>query len=139
MQVDEEFQDFDPLAIVVFGETDSDPVIQFTKSVLNNTGTTWLGFEIGLNGGGNTFVANSATSDKFTLTSETSNLLTFGLPSPVASGETVSFTFQLNIPSTGPFDLRLTQKAIVPEPATVTLAAVGSCLAWLFMRRRAAW
>ena len=68
--------------------------------------------------------------------SETSNLLVFGLPSPVADGETVSFTFQVNIPSTGPFDFSIRQSAVVPEPASVALILIGAGTGLLLVRRK---
>lgn len=136
MDIEEDFLGLDPLAISVSGVTNDDPILEITKNVTNNTGATWFGYEIGLNGGSNSFVAGSASSDKFSLLSETSNLLTFGLPSPVADGETVSFTFQVNIPSTGPFDFSIRQSAVVPEPTSVALILVGAGTGLLLVCRK---
>lgn len=61
-----------------------------------------------------------------TLLSETANLLTFGLPNPVPSGESVSFTFDINIPTTGNFVIDLTQEGVpIPEPVSVLLLTFG--------------
>jgi hypothetical protein len=124
------------LELRISGVTTNDPIIAITKDVTNNSGFTWLGYEIAVNGGSNTFVAGVNSSDKFTLASETANLLTFGLPSPVANGETVSFTFQILIPSTGPFQFDLSQQAIaVPEGASIVLL-IGSMAIMGVTRRR---
>jgi hypothetical protein len=126
MDISEDFRGLDPLSLRISGATTDDPIIEITKDVTNNSGLTWVGYEIGVNGGSNTFIAGTASSDTMTLVSETANLLTFGLPSPVPNGQTVSFTFQINIPTTGGFQFDLSQEAIaVPEPASALLVAVG--------------
>ena len=84
MQISEDFAGLDPLDLRVAGTSTSDPTIEITKSVTNSSGSTWVGYQIGVSGGSNTFVSGSASSDTLTLASETSNLLTFGLPEPRA-------------------------------------------------------
>jgi hypothetical protein len=94
--------------------------------------------EIGLAPSTNSFVSGSASSDKFTLLSATPNLLTFGLPSPVPTGQTVTFDFKVNIPDTGPFQFDLSQTPVVPEPASALLAVVGMGLLCGICRHKAA-
>jgi hypothetical protein len=93
----------------------------------SGSGSPWISYDIGRLGASDTFVSGSASSDKMTLKSESSNLLTFGLPSPVQSGQTVSFSFAVSIPGTGPFRFDLSQSA-VPEPASAVWLAVGAGL-----------
>lgn len=123
------------LDLVVSGITDSDPVLTISKDVTNNTGSTWVGYDIGIDGGSNTFVAGSASSDTMTLSSESATLLEFRKPLPVLDGDTVNFTFDILIPTTGPFEFRLTQMALVPEPATFLLALLGAGLLLPIFRR----
>jgi hypothetical protein len=135
MQIGEDFAGLDPLDLRISGATTSDPIIEIIKSVTNSSGSTWTGYRIGVTGGSNTFVAGSASSDKMTLVSQTSNLLTFGLPSPVPNGQSVSFDFKISIPDTGPFQFDLSQSPIVPEPASVLMAALGVGILWGARRR----
>jgi hypothetical protein len=121
--------------VVFSGAATTDPVFTLTKSVVNNTGATWFGYEIDLDPVGAATFAGTPTSDKFTLTGQTATSLDFGLPLPVANGETVNFTFDILIPAAGPFEFTLTQSPIVPEPTTCTLALAALCLA--MSRRRA--
>jgi hypothetical protein len=139
MQITEDdFKGLDPLNLRISGRTDSDPTIEIMKAVTNTSGSTWVGYTIGLAPASNSFVSGSASSDKFTLLSATPNLLTFGLPSPVPSGQTVTFDFKVNIPDTGPFQFDLSQRPVVPEPASVSLAVVGFGLLFCTCRRKLA-
>lgn len=136
LEITEDIGGLDPLNLVISGVTDNDPTLEITKNVKNDSGVTWIGYEIGLGGGSNSFVSGMSSSDKMTLASETSSLLTFGLPSPVANGETVSFNFKISIPSSGPFSFDLSQQAIpVPEATSVLLLTVGIGLCCSFRRR----
>jgi hypothetical protein len=135
---EDDFKGLDPLSLRISGRTDSDPVIEIMKSVTNTTGSTWIGYKIGLAPSTNSFVSGSASSDKFTLLSATPNLLTFGLPSPVPTGQTVTFDFKVNIPDSGPFQFDLSQTPVVPEPASALLAVVGIGLLCGVCRRKAA-
>jgi PEP-CTERM motif-containing protein len=139
MQISEDdFKGLDPLSLRISGMTNSDPIIEIIKSVTNTSGSTWLGYKIGLSPNTNSFVSGSASSDKFTLLSATPNLLTFGLPSPVPTGQTVTFDFKVNIPDTGPFQFDLSQSPVVPEPASAVLAVLGVGLLCCNCRRKAA-
>lgn len=141
LSISEEIGGLEPLNLDISGATNSDPIIEIIKTVTNNSGSVWNGYNIGVDGGSNSFVAGSASSDKMSLISETPNLLTFGLPSPVANGETVTFDFKILIPSTGPFQFDLSQQArAVPEPGSLALMAIAvgtvGCLRRLRMRRK---
>jgi hypothetical protein len=135
MHITEDIGGPDPLNLAISGVSSSDPDIEITKTVTNNSGSAWVGYNIGVGPNTTTFVASSSSSDKMTLLSATSNLLTFGLPSPVPNGQTVSFTFKVSIPNSGPFQFDLSQTAIsVPEPASVLLLAMGVSLLWVVRR-----
>ena len=135
MEITETLGGLEPLSLNISGLTTDDPTIEITKEITNDTGLAWIGYEIGLNGGSNTFVAGMSSSDTMTLASESNNLLVFSQPDPVGVGETVAFTFSILIPSTGPFEFDLSQTAIpVPEPGSLVLLAVGALV--LGSRRR---
>jgi hypothetical protein len=122
------------LPLEITGMTDEDPVMTVTKEVTNNSGYDWTGFEIALpDGGVNTFV-NVASSDIMTLDSQSDYLLVFTEPSPVLQGQTVTFTLDILVPTTGPFGFTLDQTPI-PEPATMSLMGLGGALALLRRRR----
>ena len=135
MKLTELFGGPETLAHVVSGLTDVDPVMTITKSVTNDSGFAWTGYEVALpDNGGITFVG-TPTSDTMILTSQSDYQLLFGEPQAVAHGETVQFVFDVLIPSTGPFSFTLTQTPI-PEPASLTLLSIGG-IALIRHRRRA--
>jgi hypothetical protein len=127
---EDDFKGLDPLTVRISGRSDGDPVIEIMKAVTNTSGSTWVGYDIGLGPVSNSFVSGSASSDKFTLVSATPNLLTFGLPNPVPSGQTVMFDFKVSIPDSGPFQFDLSQSPVVPEPASALLVALGVGVLW---------
>jgi hypothetical protein len=134
MEITENIEGTDPLNLDISGVANSDPIFDITKNVTNNSGSAWVGYQIGLTGNV-TFVANSSSSNTLTLLSETSSLLSFGLPSPVANGQMVSFSFKVQAPDAGPVEFGMTQTAIpVPEPASVLLLAMGVGLLWVVRR-----
>ena len=112
------------LGHVISGRTDSDPVMTVVKTVENDSGFDWTSYEIALPDDGGIKFVGTPTSDKMTLTSQSDYLLVFGEPDAVSVGETVTYTFDVLIPSTGPFSFTLTQEP-VPEPATLGLLALG--------------
>lgn len=123
--------------VTISGVTDMDPVLSISKDVMNDTGTTWIGYDITLDTtGSNTFVLGTATSDRLILSSESTSALSFGLPSPVADGEMANFSFDVLIPTMGPFVFTLTQTPVpIPEPGTISLMALVG-LAFVRRRRR---
>ncbi len=122
------------------GEADSDPIVSFEKTVTNTTSTSWIGYSIGLNPLGVATFVGTPTSDTMTLSSQTATFLTFGLPSPIAPGQTVNFYFDVNIPDAGPFNVEIAQSPaidenVIPEPATILLLGLAA-LALVAGRKR---
>ena len=125
------------LPVVVSGATDADPIMTIDKDVENATGFTWTGYVISLpETEANKFVG-TPTSDSMTLTGQTDYVLTFSDPTGVPSGSTVSFSFEVLIPSTGPFSFTLTQQSVppIPEPTSLALLALGG-IALVTRRKR---
>jgi hypothetical protein len=121
----------------ITGVASADPVLSITKNITNNTGLTWVGYNIDLNPSEPATFVGAATSDKMTLTGMTATSLDFGLPAPVPSGQAVSFTFNVNIPSAGPFGFTLSQSPIsVPEPAMMLAVCLATLLIPLTSRCR---
>lgn len=119
--------------LTISGDNGEAPSITLSKDVTNDTGSTWFGFDISIPSGDNTFALGTATSDTMTLFSESATLLEFREPDPVPDGATVNFTFGLILD--GPFNLNLNQTAIVPEPTSMLLGAMGFALVIPFVRR----
>ena len=113
----------------VWGTTDEDPVITITKDILNSTSSTWVGYSITLDPNDtDTFVGvptSGGTSGGMTLAFQDATNLNWTAPNVVLPGETVSFTFQVNVPDAGAFGFTLGQAVVVPEPAACMLALCG--------------
>jgi hypothetical protein len=124
----------------VWGTTDSDPPLHIIKEVTNGTGVAWVGYNIDLDPTESpTFEETSPvpSSDVMTLISSSPYSLDFGLPSPVGPGDSVTFDFVVNIPSTGGFSFTLTQSPIlIPEPSACVLVFLGTALVAALYRRR---
>jgi hypothetical protein len=117
----------DEYAIRFSGITNGDPVLTLTKSIVNNTGITWVGYEIDLDPLESATFVGTPTSDKFTLVGQTATSLDFGLPAPVANGESVNFTMDISIPNVGPFGFTLSQSPVrVPEPTSAALVILAA-------------
>jgi hypothetical protein len=129
--------------ITVWGTTDSDPILTITKNIFNGTGFAWQGYNIDLDPmDTDTFVGvptSGGTSGGMTLLGSSTNYsLDWGVPNIVLPGQTVSFTFQVNVPDTGPFAFTLTQSPVlVPEPATITMVALAALALLGYKRKRA--
>ena len=127
----------DEFAIRFSGITDGDPVLTLTKSIVNNTGITWVGYEIDLDPLESATFVGIPFSDKFALVGQTATSLDFGLPAPVANGEAVSFTMDISIPNAGPFGFTLTQSPVpVPEPTSAALVILAASFAIGLWRNR---
>jgi len=130
-----------PFPVTVSGETDADPIMAITKSVENGTNFDWFGYRIAIEGTGATFEVGTATSDRFSVLSESPLEIAYYAQDPseiVAVGEIVSLGFDLNIATIGAFSFTLTQESVpVPEPATLAFFGLGS-LGLVAMRRRRA-
>jgi hypothetical protein len=138
MTVDESYSDEygKNYGLLICGETDEDPILSITKEVENDTSYTWVAYNIDLAAGSVTFTG-TPTSDLMTLTSQTAYALDFGLPSPVLPGQTVSFSFDILIPTGGPFSFTLTQTPeLVPEPASTALVGLAVVALALVGRKR---
>ena len=112
------------------GEADGDPTIHVVKSVENQTGVPWTGYELHLSGAGVSFVPPTVSSH-FLTSNLTANLIEYFSPNPVPNGDTVVLDFYINVAEAGLFSFTLTQIPI-PEPATLGLLALGG----LLLRRR---
>lgn len=122
--------------IMMTGETDSDPIFTVVKTVENNSGVDWTGYEFALSGTANAvfvFGTAGAAGGKLEAVSYVdSQTIVFSGSHPVLNGETVTFQVDVQVPTTGLFDFSMSQQPI-PEPATMTLLAIGSSL---LLRRR---
>ena len=133
LDIEEHYLGPDPFPIVVSGQTDADPIMSIIKDVENDSDFTWTGYSITVPDGGDITFVGTPTSDRMTLVSQSAYALEFGAPDAVADGEWVQFSFDVLIPSTGPFTFTLTQEPI-PEPATLGLLGLGGAV--LILRRR---
>jgi hypothetical protein len=126
-----------PDEVLLSGETDEDPTFTVVKTIQNTSGITWTSYILSLSGGGGaTFVEGSASAGGNKL--QTANYLhaaaiEFTGANPVANGELLTLSFDINVPTTGLFNFSLTQEP-VPEPATMGLLGLGGL--GLFGRRR---
>ena len=125
-----------PDEVLLSGETDEDPPFTVVKTIQNTSGVTWTSYILSLSGGGGaTFVEGSASAGGNKL--QTVNYLhaaaiEFTGGNPVADGELLTLSFDINVPTTGLFNFNLTQEP-VPEPATMGLLGLGGL--GLFGRR----
>jgi hypothetical protein len=123
--------------VVMSGETDEDPDFTVVKTIQNNSCYTWTSYILTLSGGaGATFVDGSASAGGNKL--QTVNYLhaaaiEFKGANPVAPGELLTLSFDINVPTCGLFNFTLTQEPI-PEPATIGLLSLGGLA--LFRKRR---
>ena len=125
------------LSHVVSGKTDKDPILNIVKEINNDSGFTWVGFELTLPDGGSNTFTGTPTCDAFTLTSQTSYEVVFGTPSPLPHSQTMVLDFDVLIPSTGPFSFTLTQTPVpIPEPSTLVLLIIGSLWLLFCIRKR---
>ena len=123
--------------VLLSGETDEDPPFTVVKTIQNTSGVAWTSYILSLSGGGGaTFIEGSASAGGNKL--QTVNYLhaaaiEFTGANPVADGELLTLSFDINVPTTGLFNFSLTQEP-VPEPATMGLLGLGGL--GLFGRRR---
>ena len=116
----------------ISGTTTSDPVLTITKNITNDTSFAWRGYNIDLDPfDTDTFVgvpsSGGTSGGMILLGSSTNYSLDWSEPNIVYPTQTVSFTFQVNVPDTGLFEFTLSQSPIlVPEPATITMAALAA-------------
>jgi hypothetical protein len=131
--------------VSISGVTDGDPILQVTKDITNSTSYTWIGYSILLDPlDTDTFVGvptSDGTSGGMTLVNQTAYSLDWGTPNAVQPGQTVTFTFQVNVPDTGPFGFTLTQMPTIqefniPEPATISLIGLAVLMVVGIGRRR---
>lgn len=132
--------------VLVSGVTDSDPILDITKDVKNTSSSAWIGYSIILDPlDTDTFVGiptSGGTSGGMTLVNQTAYELDWGTPNAVQPGQTVTFSFQVNVPDTGDFNFSLTQlptleEQNIPEPATISLVSLAALLLAAVVRKRA--
>jgi len=115
--------------VVMSGETDSDPAFTVVKTIENDSGIVWTEYILSLSGGGGaTFVegtASAAGNKLQTVDYLHPAAIKFGGANPVAPGEMLTLSFDINVPTTGLFNFTLTQEP-VPEPATMALLGLGT-------------
>lgn len=132
----ESFSELDPVTVTGGGVALSDTTFTIAKTIANDTGITWTGYELTLDPGGNaTFVPDSASSTKFlTVNYPSARRIEFFEPVAVLPGQIVVLQFDVHVPGSDSFTFSLTQEPI-PEPATVVLLGLGALV--LLARRRA--
>ena len=148
----------DPLVIEITGITNGNiSVLTFTQHVLNSSGLPWIGYDITLFDDSMTLAATptseasadmtngyamfvgTASSNVLTPNSMSPYSLTFGPPGQVGAGVTATFTFDVGIPTSGPFMAYLLLTPLsVPEPGTASLFVLG-LFAFVLLPFRRVW
>jgi hypothetical protein len=119
---------------IISGETDEDPILWVSESILNDTAVPWYGYELTASGTGVTFINQGLTTGlPMAVTSFSSSLITFsGVVNP---GQTLNLEYYVNVATVGSFSITLVQTpVVVPEPASLSMLAMGAAL--LLRRRR---
>ncbi|MGD0784305.1 MAG: PEP-CTERM sorting domain-containing protein [Sedimentisphaerales bacterium] len=112
--------------ITMTGQTDQDPMFLMDEVIDNDTLVDWTSFDIQiLSGSANFNYTYTPLSNFFGSTTQTPTDLTFLSPLVVHPGDSVEMKFKIQVTSTGPFTLTVSQTAI-PEPATITLLCIGA-------------
>jgi len=127
------FDELGPDVAELSGETDSDST-SFTVigRVTNDTAATWTGYTLTLYNLVNeaTFVNGSAGavgSNFQTVAYPDSTTIEFSGDDPVLDGHLLQLQFDILVPTTGAFELTLTQNP-TPEPATIALFGLGALI-----------
>jgi hypothetical protein len=130
--------DQEDLRLLFSGTTDSDPIMTVTKVVENTTGFEWIGYALTLDPAGSATFAGTPVSNAFDVLSQNGKSIIFGAGTGVPNGQSGTFVFDINVPTTGPFGFTLTQvPVLIPEPATMLmglLMAVGGAVVALRYR-----
>ena len=123
----------------VTSEADADPRVTISKTVTNDTGFPWFGYQVDITG--NVTYRYDATADRggrTFLTLESPGGFEFGGWSPVLPGQTLTLSFSIDIPQGGAnFSVEQTPLAeTVPAPGALVLAGVGATVAGWLRRRQ---
>ncbi len=105
---------------------DEDPPIAIQKTVINNTGFEWDSYTIEVLGGATYQIGSGSVSGNYLsdIPDESLSKVVFSGADPVGIGESVTFSFTIDIPSGGVYNFDIRQIAI-PEPATMALLGLG--------------
>jgi hypothetical protein len=120
--------------VTMSGATNSDPTFNVIKTVQNNTGFTWTGYELILPATDAATFVGTPWSNVFGSYTMVPKKVVFSAPLSVPNGGSVTLSVNINIPDSGPFGFTLTQNP-VPEPATVAFLAIGSLVAFRRFKR----
>ena len=139
LRLNELFGGPERLAHVISGVTNTDPIMNIDKTINNDSGFTWQSFLLTLPDEGDITFIGTPINDTMSLISQNDYAVVFGAPDALAHGETMALSFDVLVPSTGPFSFTLTQTpfdVLVPEPTTAVLLSIGLvCLIPLLRRR----
>ena len=116
----------EPGSVTVIGSTLEDPIIHYTKTIKNTSGTDWTGYELIISGTNVSFdYTNLPFSDVFLNVDISDPMkIVFSSPNIVKHSTTVVLDFDVLVPDSGSFQICLEQIAI-PEPATMLLLGLG--------------